>query len=217
MPRPRRSKTYSFDTDIIEYQRPFLDDLDFTRAGKVYLKSVTEEQSMNFDFVWGRSWSIYTRHYLHREEINGAVVDIDNFSNEEIGGFNLVEFTLRSDPDNVFYLGLPKNLETNPFIDLEDWTVVSRTSDPTTDDNIFDQLIAPGYELDYVEEVEIDLNDNLQEISLHINNYLEPEAAVKSTPEPSAISGMVLLGVLFVGIITKRAVSKLRSRLRSGN
>ncbi|MDY6805477.1 MAG: hypothetical protein SXA11_16940 [Cyanobacteriota bacterium] len=217
MPRPRRSKTYSFDTDIIEYQRPFLDNLDFTRTGKVYLKSETEEQSMNFDFVWARRRSVYRWFYKHREEGLGEFVGIDSSPNKEIGGLNFVEFTLRSDPDNVFYLGLPKNLETNPFIDLDDAIVVSRTSDPTTDNNIFEQLIAPEYELDYVEKIEFDLNDNLPEINLDIKNNFELQKSVERTPEPSAISGMVLLGVLFVGVIGKRAVSKLRSRLRTDN
>lgn len=230
MPRPRRSKTYSFDTDIIEYQRSFLDDLDFTRAGNVFLKS-EEGESIDFNFVWARSRSIYTRHYRHREgfeEFFGTET-----SNEGIDGFNFVEFQLRSEPDNIFYLALPKNFETNPFIDLDDAIVVSRTSDPTTDNNIFNQLIAPGYELDYVQEVDLDLNENLEEeesavsipessteyeqVELELNENLESQKSLESTPEPSAISGMVLLGILFVGIIGKRAVSKLRSRLRTGN
>ena len=213
MPRPSSSRTYSFETNVMEYRRPFLDDLDFTRAGNVFLES-EEGQPINFSFVWGRRVGQRSFAYQRWEKFE-EFLGMDSSSNEEMDGLNFVEFKLRSEPDNVFYLALPKNLEVNPFIDLDDAIIVSKSSNPTTDNNIFEQLIAPEYELDYVEEVELNFNENVEEIDL--DNNLEARQSVASTPEPSAISGMVLLGVLFVGVIAKRAASKLRSRLRITN
>lgn len=212
MPKKRTSKTYNFETDVLQYNKLSQENLDFARAGNLYLESEPGEV-LEIPFVWWYYRRYYS--YVHRKwEGFDAFLDIDSSSESGIDSWSSIAFQ-ESDSGNLFYLAFPK--KANVFMDLDDAIVVSKTSDPTKDDNIFKRLIAAEYELNYVEEIELDFNNNVAETVLPSNDNWEAQESVQSTPEPSAISGMVLLGVLFVGVIAKRAASKLRSPLRTGN
>ena len=211
MPKRRSSPTYNFETDILQYDKISQDNLDFSRAGNLLLES-DQGETLDIPFVWWSYRSYYSYRYAYREEYE-KFFGINSSPDDDMDELNFVKFELESDSDNLFYLALPKNLETNPFIDLDDAIIVSKTSDPTKDDNIFKRLITAEYEVNSVEEIELDFNDKVEEIEL----ALEAKESVQSTPEPSALSGMLLLGVLLVGVMAKRAASQWRSRWKTDN
>jgi hypothetical protein len=135
---------------------------------------------------------------------------------EELNNLRFVKFELDEDQDEFYYLVVPQ-IGTNPFIDLDGMYLELDTYDPTYEDGLFAEILNSNHQFIGVEDAELDIADllnwvelaNQQQTTAQVDVLPLQLADAESVPEPSAVSGVLLLGAIFLAAVVKRSFSNL--------
>lgn len=223
-----------------DYQQTSGIEFDYMRSGYLNIQPTDANagDAVSMPFLWW--WPQYTyfsyNSYFWWWDGNQLATG-GNAAEEELNDLRFVKFELDEDPDEFYYLVIPE-LKKNPFTDLNGIDLELDGYDPTYEDGLFEEILNGSYEFLGVEDAELGIADllnwveldNQQEITAAIERLApqpldnERETAAmerfvpspdktESVPEPSAVSGVLVVGVVLLAAIAKRSFSNFRQRL----
>lgn len=205
-----------------DYQQTSGIEFDLMRSGYLNVQATDGNASdaISMPFLWWSprysyySSSVYFWWWDGNELATGGNVE------EELNNLHFVKFELDEDPDEFYYLVVPQ-VDKNPFIALDGMYLELDSYDPTYEDGLFEQILNNNHELVGVEDAELDIADLLNWVALA--NQQQTTAAMEisvpnpdkseSVPEPSAVSGVLVVGAVLLVVAVKRGCSNLWQRL----
>lgn len=191
---------YHWATTTHEYNGLKNFNAEFIRGGYIDIEvedSADENFSIPFVYFGGVWYQNPIFKYYDQFDEFSEDSDIDS----RLDAFTFMEFKPDFDSNPIsYYLAVHKDLETNPFIDLDGVTITSRNSNPSVDDSFLNLLLTSSYTRKEVEEIEFEFD-------------FPGDPNPPSVPEPSAVSGMLVISVLILGVTIKRQISHFLSKV----
>jgi len=197
-----------------DYQQTSGIEFDLMRSGYLNIQPTDPNASdaVSMPFLW---WSPQQSYYYNTSYFwwwdGKQLAGVDNLVEEELNNLRYVKFELDEDPDEFYYLVVPQT-ETNSFIDLDGIYLELDSYDPTYEDGLFAEILNSNYEFVGVEDAQLDIADllnwvelaNQQQTTTATQTLVPNQGQSESVPEPSAVSGVLVVGAVLLAALVKR-------------
>lgn len=219
----------SFFVEESDYQQTSGIEFEYVRSGYLNVQPTNDQASepVSVPFVW--YWPGYTYFRSRRSNYfsyfwfwdQNVLPEEKSAFESELNNLHFVKFELNEDPEEFYYLVLPKQDE-NPFLDIDGIDLELDGYDPTYEDGLFPEILNSSYEFVSVEEAELDMADLLDFVALENQEPIlippsQPSDNVggsTSIPEPSSLGGISVVAVLLLVVMVKRGWSQVWQYLR---